>query len=147
MNTLFGEVEDPTPVAPEKKTPSALPWDYTNSIYNHKYIMDSPESEKAYNPYYANKHMSFFPATLFYANEMNMLSGASKKMQYDYYFNSVRKQKPTFVKNIKPQPKDDIEVVMEYYKYSVSRAEEALSLLSKEQIETIKKKMYKGGVK
>jgi ketosteroid isomerase-like protein len=48
------------------------------------------------------------------------------------------------LKNEKP---DDIEVVKRYYNYSNRKAEEALRVLSDEDIENMKQEMYEGGSK
>ena len=42
---------------------------------------------------------------------------------------------------------DDLEYVKEYYGYSNEKAKQALSILTKEQIEHIKKSLFKGGRK
>jgi hypothetical protein len=39
----------------------------------------------------------------------------------------------------------DLDYVKEYYGYSNEKAREALTLLTKEQLEHIKEKLYKGG--
>lgn len=47
----------------------------------------------------------------------------------------------------KAQIESDIEVVKEYYGYSNEKARQALTLLSPDDINGLKKKVYKGGTK
>ena len=122
------------------------PFDYIKSINKHEYIMHDNLTEKEYNPYITNIAFSMFEDTLFLANEMNRHADLSKKMQYDFYFYSVKPRK-----RYKPWPKrdhdfEDIKVIAELYKYNFKRAKEVLALLSDEQLETIKNNYYnKGG--
>jgi hypothetical protein len=101
-------------------------------------------AESSYNPYLTNKSLSYFPDTLLYANEMNMLNHVDSKLQYSYLLNSIRPKK-RFSKWVKKQEDIDIEAIKEYYKYSTAKAEAALSLLSPQQINEIKKRLNKGG--
>ena len=65
-------------------------------------------------------------------------------MQYHFLLNIVRKKK-RFAKWLKAEKLKDIEYVKEYYGYSNEKAKSALSILNKQQIETIKKSLQKGG--
>lgn len=151
ISTLFGEEKEKVEVQETVKVEKAKPWDYTNAIYQHKHLInesaDVEVAEKEYNAYFTNQHFSFFVGTIFYANEMNRNYNLSKKMQYDYYFNSIRKQRPNFVKLPKREQPESIDLVKEFYKYNDKRAQEALSLLSDEQLVFIEKKLAKGGIR
>ena len=46
---------------------------------------------------------------------------------------------------MKAEEEDNIKVVKEYYGYSNEKARQALTILSNEQIEKLKAKVYKGG--
>jgi hypothetical protein len=125
------------------------PFDYVTSItYNKNDMMKDTENdqlaESGYNPYLTNKSLSYFPDTLLHANEMNMLNHVDSKLQYSYLLNSIRPKK-RFSKWVKKQEDIDIEAIKEYYKYSTAKAEAALSLLSPQQINEIKKRLNKGG--
>jgi hypothetical protein len=65
-------------------------------------------------------------------------------MQYDFLRLLIRKRK-RFSKWNKPETSADIDAVKEYYGYSNEKASQVLSLLTKDQLTTIKKKLYKGG--
>ena len=85
--------------------------------------------------------------TLPQANEMNGYHFLSKKIQFDFLLNSVRTKKRFGGKWLKHTKLDDLEYVKEYYGYSNEKAKQALSILTKEQIEHIKKSLFKGGRK
>ena len=105
---------------------------------------DILENEKDYNGFMVNRGLSYFPDTVIYANEMNIHHTADKKLQFDYLLNSVRPRKrfsPWHKKTIH----NDFEYVKEYYGYNNKKTEEALKILSKEQIGIIKSKLNKGG--
>jgi hypothetical protein len=82
-----------------------------------------------------------------YANFCNISHYSPKKLQYRYLLNNIRKKKRFGGKWFKPSQLKDLDYIKEYYGYSNEKAKTALSILSKEQIETIKKRLYKGGKK
>lgn len=121
------------------------PFDVISDITLKKERLINSENEKDYNAFLTNRGLSYFPDTIFYAQEMNTLHHLDKKLQYDYLFNSIRKSK-RFSKWSKKDNNKDIETIIEYFGYSRKRAEEALTVLNKEQVKSIKKKLEKGGV-
>ncbi len=110
-------------------------------------LLDSDDSvwEKKYPPYIINRCLSMFWDTLMPANEMNGLHFLPKKVQFHFLINSVRKKKRFGGKWLSQAKLKDLEYVKEYYGYGNEKAREALTILSKEQIEHIKSKLYKGG--
>ena len=122
------------------------PFDFVKSItYTKKDIMnDLNESE--YESYLVNRALSYHQDCLLYANEMNKRFEISARLQYHYLLNTIRKRK-RFAKWIKPEKIDDLKTVMEYYQISRAKAEEYLNILSNREIEHIRIKMNKGGVK
>ena len=110
-------------------------------------LLDSDDSiwEKKYPPYIINRCLSMFWDTLMPANEMNGLHFLDKKLQFHFLINSVRKKKRLGGKWLSQAKLKDLEYVKKYYGYSNEKAREALTILSKEQIEHIKSKLYKGG--
>jgi len=125
------------------------PFDYINDINTgKKNLMRGSENdelaEKGYNPFLSNRALSYHHDTVGIANEMNIRSQADNKLQYEFLLNTVRPKK-RFAKWAKKVSDGDLAVVMEYYGYSETKAEQALSILSKEQITKIKRKMDKGG--
>ena len=104
--------------------------EFLNSInYSKKNIMVDSQSEKAYTPYVVNRCLSYFPDTLLHANEMNRFNFLDKRVQYDYYLQTIRARK-RFSKWLKKEESSDIELVKEYFGYSDKRAREALRVLT-----------------
>ena len=121
------------------------PFDYLNSINHTKEdIMDDDIKEAGYNAFLINRSLSYFQDTVLLANEMNRYHHLDNKLQYHFLINITRKRK-RFSKWIKPDVVSDIEVVKEYYGYNNEKARQALSLLSPQQIELIRKKVDRGG--
>lgn len=120
--------------------------DWLNSInYQKNNLMEEePESEKKYPHYIINRCLSSFIDTVMFANEMNLNSHLDNKLQYFYYLNTIRKKK-RFSPWLKKEKINDIELIKQYYGYSNEKAKSALSLLNKEQINFIRKKLDTGG--
>ena len=116
--------------------------DWLNSINFTK--EDLSENIKDYPPFVINKCMSGHIDTIMFANEMNMDHHLSKDMQYKFYINIVRKKK-RFAPWLRKNSIDDISVIQKYYGYSFEKAQQALKILSKEQIDYIKSKLDQGG--
>jgi hypothetical protein len=120
------------------------PFDYVNSIsFNKKDIMKDELDEKGYPGFIINKALSLYPDTIFYANEMNMRPAINGRLAYDYYLNSIRPRK-RFSKWFKKQDNESTDVVMEYYKVDYLLATEYLKILSPNQVEELKTRLYKG---
>jgi hypothetical protein len=123
------------------------PFDFVNAInYTKKDLMTGSENdelvEKEYVPFLVNKSLSYFPDTILYANEINRYNNVDKKLQFHYLLNSIRPQK-RFAKWVKKVESEDISAVSQYYKYNVDKASQVLSILSAEQLETIKQELKK----
>jgi hypothetical protein len=123
------------------------PFEYLTAINDTKKdIMVDDIAEKGYNGFMVNRGLSYFQDTVIYANEMNKHAHLDNRLQFDFLINIIRKRK-RFSKWIKPDTASDVEVVKEYYGYSNEKARKALTLLTKEQINALEKKVTKGGRK
>lgn len=123
------------------------PFEFVNAINVTKQdVMIDDIAEKAYNPFIVNRSLSYFNDTVLYANEMNINHHIDNRLQFDFFINIVRKKK-RFSKFMKPETVSDVEAVKEYYGYSNEKAKSALTLLTSDQINELKKKVYKGGRK
>lgn len=125
------------------------PFDYTNSItQTKKNLMRGTENDKLarkeYNPFLTNRGLSYYPDTIFYANEMNRRHYVENLPQYEYLLNIVRPKK-RYAKWAKKDNDGDVLLVKEYYGYNDSKARQALAILSTEQLNIIRTKMHKGG--
>lgn len=126
------------------------PFDYINDINTGKKNIirnseDPVRSEKEYNAFLTNRSLSYFLDTVLYANEMNINHHLDSKLQYEYYINIIRPKK-RFAKWVKSVSEDDLELIKSYYGLNTEKARQALSILSKDQIDLIKNKQEKGGV-
>jgi hypothetical protein len=123
----------------------ASPFDFLNEInYGKNNLIVDDITEKEYNSFMVNRGLSYFNDTVLMANEMNLNHHLDSRLQNDFLINIVRKKK-RFSKWNKPETVSDVEVVKEYYGYSNEKARQALSLLTKEQLDILKQKVFKGG--
>ena len=123
------------------------PFTFLNEInYGKNDIIVDDITEKQYIPFMVNRSLSYFNDTVLMANEMNIHHHLDNRLQFDFLINIVRKRK-RFSKWFKPETESDVEVVKSYYGYSNEKAYQALTLLTKSQIEELKKKVNKGGRK
>lgn len=121
--------------------------DYLNAI-NHKKedLMADDDGfwEKKYPTYIVNKALSSFPECLLYANEMNKMHHLDKKLQFQFFLNSIRPKK-RFSKWLRSSKIKNLEYVKEYYGYSNEKAKQALEILNNDQLEEIKTIINRGG--
>lgn len=144
--TLDGELIEEV-VEEKVKSASINPFDFVNAIHHSKEQLVCDEwSEKQYNPFIVNKSLSFGSDTVVQANEMNSRPHLDKRMQFDFLINTVRPRK-RFNKWIKADKIDNLEVVKTYFSYNTEKALQAMAILSPEQIQQIKDKMFTGGLK
>jgi len=123
------------------------PFTFLNEInYGKKDIMIDDITEKLYNSFMVNRGLSYFRDTVIYANEMNKHHHLDSRLQFDFLINIIRKKK-RFSKWNKPETVDDLDIIKEYYGYSNEKARSAHKLLSPDQLNEIRKKVYKGGKK
>ena len=121
--------------------------DYLNAINNTKEpLMDSEDEtwEKKYPPFVVNKCLMPFQDTIFIVNEMNQLPNIDKKLQFDFFLNSLRARK-RYSPWAKATKLENLEYVKEFYGYNNVKAKAALDILSDDQLATIRKRLYKGG--
>ena len=127
------------------KNETISPFAFVNTInYTKEDIMVDDIAEKQYIPFIVNKGLSFTPDTVVYANEMNSRPHLGKLLQYLFLINIVRKKK-RFSKWIKKEKIEAIDIVKEYYGYNTEKARQVVSILSTDQIQTLKRRLYKGG--
>lgn len=123
------------------------PFDYVKEILQSKKQLIVDElTEKEYNPFIINRSLSYHKDCVLFANEMNRRHFIDKKLQNDFLLNTVRSQKRPFAKWVKSEKSDNIECIKTIYGFSDTKAREALSLLSKEQIQELKEQTRIGGL-
>ena len=120
--------------------------DWLNSInFNKQNLIEEDPSEiKNYPPYIINRCLSGHLDCVLFANEMNKYSFLDKKIQYDFYLNSLRSKK-RFSPWLRKDKIKDLDYVKRYYGYSNEKAQQALKILTKEQLNFIRLKFETGG--
>ena len=121
------------------KTPGLF--DYIGSLSSKERI--DVIDRKNYNVFMVNKAFSFHPDTVLIANEINKYQGIDAQQHYDFYFYALSKRK-RFGWH-KAEKDQYLDLICEYYQVGYSKAKEIASLLSDEDLESLQKKMYKGG--
>ena len=119
-------------------------WLYSINQSKRNMMDVDPTLESSYPSWIINKCLSSFTDTVLFANEMNMNWHISKRMQYDFFINSLRPRK-RFSPWSKKESIDYLEDVQEYYGYSYTKALEVIRILPKSDLEQIRKLLHKGG--
>ena len=123
--------------------------EYLNAInFTKNDLMKSEDDlwKKKYPAFIVNKMLSGFSDTVMLVNEMNRNHFLDRDMQFQFLLNSIRSKK-RFTPFLRANKLKEIECVKEYYGYSNDKAKSALDILTKDEIELIKEKLYKGGIK
>ena len=122
--------------------------DYLYSFNQSKktILKDDLKAERKYPPFIVNKCLSSFTDTVLYANEMNKNPHLDKRLQYDFFINSLKPRK-RFTPWLRKETLEELELVKQYYGYSHNKALEALNILTKEELDSIRKTLNKGGMK
>lgn len=109
-------------------------------------VADDPERLKEYLPFMVNRAFSYHIDTVYFANMMNRYYDLPVNQQYSFYINIVRPKK-RFAKWANKHDNAELQLVKEYFGYSDTKALQALSVLSDDDLETIRKRTRKGGTK
>jgi hypothetical protein len=122
--------------------------DWMNSINQTKksLIDEDPDLETKYPPYIVNRCLSGHVDAIMFANEMNLNSHLDKKLQYDFLLNTLRSKK-RFSPWIRKDELKTLECIKSYYGYSNEKARQVLSILTEDQITSIRKKLDTGGLR
>jgi len=122
--------------------------DWLNSVNINKdnLIEEDPEAISSYPPYIINRCLSGHLDTVLFANEMNKYSNIDKDMQYSFFLYTLRKRK-RFSPWLKKEQIDNLDLVKKHYGYSNEKAKIAVSLLTQTQLEYIRNKHEKGGIR
>jgi len=116
---------------------------FANSILTTKEYQDGVETE--YNPFFNNKILSQHVDCIMHVNAMNMNHHLTPRMQYDYYYHSIRKMKRKFHTWAKRPDDETVKLISTYYKFSLAKAREVVDLFTKEQLERMRDERDIGG--
>ena len=120
--------------------PKPSPFLYVKSI-NEKKIEDDLSG---YVPFLVNRAFAMHLDTVILSEQMNQYHLLSPRLQYDFYYNAVRKGR-RFGFPKKPEDPTNLELVQTYYQYSREKALQALEILTPEQLLQIKESLDNGG--
>lgn len=133
MKNLFGEeiVEEEDYELPARKQRNVF--DYVKSINSKsEYLGDELED---YSSYIVSKALAGSIDCLMIVNELNLYPPLSSKMEYDYYYYSIRKSR-RFAEWLK-KDQNVLDELVQYFQISRRKAQEILSLLSKDDLKEI----------
>tara|TARA_B100000287_G_scaffold126361_1_gene118471 strand:+ start:217 stop:597 length:381 start_codon:yes stop_codon:yes gene_type:complete len=122
--------------------------EWLNSINNTKknLIDEDPSLEKEYPPYIINRCFSGHIDSIMFANELNKYPNLQKKLQYDFFLNSLRKKK-RFSPWLRKDQIKNLDLIKQYYGYSNEKAKQVLNILTKEQLSFMRDRLETGGKK
>lgn len=143
----------------EKREPEKVELAYTKPRYDWRYENNIIKSKKKieidgeYSQWRTNNSLANHYDLVKVANLMTINHHITDKMHYDFLFNYVRKTNRWFPPESKEEKKarekqEELhDLISNYYKYNAVRTKEVLKILTAEQIDIIKNKNNKGGVK
>ena len=122
--------------------------DWLNSINTGKnnLIDEDTDLEKKYPFYIVNRCLSGHIDAVMFANEMNKHPNLAKKLQYDFFLNSLRKRR-RYSPWLRKEQIENLELVKRYYGYSNEKAKQVLNILTREQLSFIRDRLDTGGRK
>jgi len=122
--------------------------EWLNSINSTKknLIDEDPSLEKEYPPYIINRCFSGSIDSIMFANELNKNPNLAKKLQYDFFLNSLRKKK-RFSPWLRKDQIKNLDLIKQYYGYSNEKAKQVLNILTKEQLSFMRDRLEIGGKK
>jgi len=121
-------------------------WLNSINITKSNLIDEEPDLEKQYPSYIVNRCMSGHIDAILLANEMNKRPNLPKKLQYDFFLNSIRKRK-RYSPWLRKEEIENLDFVKRYYGYSNEKAKQVLNILTREQLSFIRDRLETGGRK
>ena len=121
-------------------------WLNSINITKNNLIDEEPDLEKQYLSYIVNRCMSGHIDAILLANEMNKRPNLPKKLQYDFFLNSIRRRK-RYSPWLRKEEIENLDFVKRYYGYSNEKAKQVLNILTREQLSFIRDRLETGGRK
>lgn len=111
-------------------------------------VYKNDDEARDYVPFVVNRALSYHIDCLMHVAELNRQAFTiPKKYQYEYLLNAIVSKSRRFVKWEKPIKHEDVDLIKEYYKCSLSKAFEALSILNEKEVQRIREYLgNKGGL-
>ena len=121
-------------------------WLNSINVTKKNLINEDPSLEKEYPPYIINRCFSGHIDSIMFANELNKYPNLDKKLQYDFFLDSLRKKK-RFSPWLRKDQIKNLDLIKQYYGYSNEKAKQVLNILTKEQLSFIRDRLEIGGKK
>lgn len=138
---------EPPKIVPKKDTFMMDVFSFVESVCNSKQnLMVTLEDEQRYNAcrFIFLKALSFYPDVILFVNEINARPGMSARMEYDFLLAMIpSKPRKSNKWSRKAAPSLYTDAVREYYGYNERKAEDAMKLLTIEQLAMIDTKTRK----
>jgi len=137
---FFGFEEKEEESTEEYKRQKTNVFDYVKSInMKDKYLGDNLED---YSAFIVNKAMSCHVDCIMYAKEINLYANLSERMNYDFYYHSIKKSKryAEWYKN----NDETIQNLIDYFKISRKKANEIIDILTEDDLKKIRKSLTYG---
>ena len=144
LHDLLGIKLKETVVIEPEKHKKLNPFDIINAINAGDKTLINAENEKQYSPYVINKGLSYGVDTVIYANEMNSRPHIPTRLQFDFLINTIRPRK-RYNKWLKAETVEALDVIQEYYGYSMNKARQVLPLITQSHLDYMKTRLNKGG--
>ena len=144
LHDLLGIKLKETVVIEPEKHKKLNPFDIINAINAGDKTLINAENEKQYSPYVINKGLSYSVDTVIYANEMNSRPHIPARLQFDFLINTIRPRK-RYNKWLKAETVEALDVIQEYYGYSMNKARQVLPLITQSHLDYMKTRLNKGG--
>lgn len=106
---------------------------FVKSINEHQYNFEKEFDKSIYNTYVITQAFSYFPDTIFLANEMNLYPGISNEMHYDFLFYTIPKKK-RFSQWFKLKKHNQATFLSEWFNVRYDKAVEIMNALGEEKV-------------
>ena len=122
------------------------PFEYAKDLMIKTEYDDTIAERKDYKKFLINRTLSYHSDLIFYANAVNEYPDMDNQYHYAFLHRTIPKKTRPYKGWLKSKKLEDLDIVKEYFKYSNSKASQALAVLSEENIEYMRKKLDKGGM-
>lgn len=132
---MAGSKNSPKPTLEEvKKTEKVSPFIWVDALCTKSGDPIAEHGEAAYPAFMVNRSMSQYPDCILTAAEVNLYQWLPNRMAYDFYMKVIRAKKRFAKWGKKKAGEGEVLAVMTHYGYNREKAEEAMRVLTPEQL-------------
>ena len=121
------------------------PFDVINMVCAEKDPQWSSVGDKEYNSFLINRGISMFSDTVMLAAEMAIRHTCPVEWQFEFYKNAITPKKKRFAKWYKPEKDELIDLIMDSYQVTRSKATAMALLFNDENVTKLKEMTFRGG--